>query len=100
MYLSTVTSTIPEGRIDPLYIALASRTTYVVCVNFIREWRDLQFNIDSEGQIFFEKHFHGKFYFNAQSFYQKSGERKSPKNYFFSYSVLMSDLEYEPGLYV
>ena len=27
---------------------LASHTTYVVCVNFIREWRDLQSNFDSE----------------------------------------------------
>ena len=30
----------------------ASHTTHVVCVNFIREWRDLQFNVDSERQIF------------------------------------------------
>ena len=30
---------------------LASQTT-VVFVNFIREWRDLQFNVDSEQQIF------------------------------------------------
>ena len=27
---------------------LASRTTYVVCVNLIHEWRDLQFNVDSK----------------------------------------------------
>ena len=27
---------------------LASHTTYVVCVNFVHEWRDLQFNVDSE----------------------------------------------------
>ena len=26
--------------------------THVVCVNFIREWRDPQFNVDSERQIF------------------------------------------------
>ena len=31
---------------------LASHTTHVVCVNFICEWRDLQFNVDSERQIF------------------------------------------------
>ena len=30
---------------------LAFRTTHVVCVNFIRGWRDLQFNFDSERQI-------------------------------------------------
>ena len=39
---------------------LASHTTHVVCVNFIGEWRDLQFNVDSERQIFWET-FHGSF---------------------------------------
>ena len=32
---------------------LVSHTTHVVCVNFIREWRDLQFNVDSEWQIMY-----------------------------------------------
>ena len=32
--------------------SLASHTTYVVCIHFIPEWRDLQFNVDSERQIF------------------------------------------------
>ena len=32
---------------------LVSHTTYVVCVNFIHKWQDLQFKIDSERQIFF-----------------------------------------------
>ena len=36
---------------------LTSNTTHVVCVHFIREWRDLQINVDSEPQIF-EKLFH------------------------------------------
>ena len=31
---------------------LASHTTYVVCVNFIHKWRDLQLKVDSERQIF------------------------------------------------
>ena len=31
---------------------LASHATHVVCVNFIFEWRDLQFKVDSERQIF------------------------------------------------
>ena len=57
---------------------LGSHTTHVVCVNFMREWRDLQFNVDSERQIF-EKLFHGNFIY-SQSFCQKSGERKSPRN--------------------
>ena len=42
---------------------LASHTTYVVCVNFIHEWRDLHFNVDSERQIF-EKLFHGRFIYS------------------------------------
>ena len=33
---------------------LASHTTQVVCVNFRREWRDLQLKVDSERQIFWE----------------------------------------------
>ena len=33
---------------------LVSHTTYVVCVNFIHKWRDLQFKVDSERQIFWE----------------------------------------------
>ena len=45
VHLSTVPSTIHRGRIEPLYNVLASRTTHVVvCVDFRREWRDLQFN--------------------------------------------------------
>ena len=63
---------------------LASHITHVVCVNFIREWRDLQFNVDSEQQIF-EKLFHGRFVY-SQSFCHKSAERKSPKKY-FSYFI-------------
>ena len=38
-------------------IDLVSHTTYVVCVNFVHTWRDLQFKVDSERQIFFEKLF-------------------------------------------
>ena len=33
-------------------IDLVSHTTYVVFVNFIHKWRDLQFKVDSERQIF------------------------------------------------
>ena len=61
--------------------------SHVVCVSFIREWRDLQFNADSDRQIF-EKLFHGRLIYS---------QRKSPKKYFFSYFVLTRDLEYEPG---
>ena len=38
-------------------IDIVSHTTYVVCVNFMHKWRDLQFKVDSERQIFFEKLF-------------------------------------------
>ena len=31
-----------------------SYTTYVVCVNFVHEWRDQQFNVNSERQIVWE----------------------------------------------
>ena len=33
-------------------IELVSHTTYVVCANFIHKWWDLQFKVDSEGQMF------------------------------------------------
>ena len=33
-------------------IDLVSHTTYVVYVNFIYKWRDLQFKVESERQIF------------------------------------------------
>ena len=63
---------------------LATHTTHIVCVNFIRKWWDLQFNVDSEQQIF-EKLSHGRFIY-SQSFCQKSAESKSPKKY-FSYFI-------------
>ena len=57
------------------YYDLASHTNYVVCVNFIHKWRDLQFEVDSERQIF------GNF-ICSHCFCQKSAARKSPKKYF------------------
>ena len=72
--------------------------THIVCVNFIREWRDLQFNIQSERQIF-EILCHGIVIY-SQSFSQKSAEKNRQRNIFFSYFVLMADLVSEPGLYV
>ena len=58
---------------------LASHTTHVVCVNFIREFRDLQCNVDSERYIF-GKLFPGRFIYSP-SFCQKSAEKKSSKKY-------------------
>ena len=40
---------------------LVSNRTYVVCVNFIHKWRDLQFKVDSEREIFF-RYFSWQFY--------------------------------------
>ena len=44
------------GHYNPLVriIDLVSHTTYVVCVNFRQKWRDLQFKVDSERQLFWE----------------------------------------------
>ena len=78
-------------------IDLVSHTTYVVRVNFIHKWRDLQFNVDSEWQIFWEI-FHGIFIYSL-SFCQKSAERNLPKKYFHIF-VLMSGLGLEPWLYI
>ena len=66
-------------------------------VIFYTDWRGPQFNIDSEQQIFWET-LHGNFIY-SQSFYQKSAEGKSPKEYFL-YFILMSGLGLESWLYV
>ena len=41
---------------------IASHTTHLVCFHFIRDWRDLQFNVDSE-RLAFEKLFHGSLFY-------------------------------------
>ena len=64
---------------------VASYITHFVCFNFIRKWRDVQFNVNPERQIFV-KLFHGRFIY-SQSFCHKSAERKSPKKY-FSYFII------------
>ena len=60
---------------------LASYTTHVVCVNFIHEWLDLLFNVDSKRKIFFEKLFHCRLRY-SQSICKKSAKRKPAKKYF------------------
>ena len=71
---------------------------YVVCVNFIHKWRDLQLK-STPNDRFFENLFMAIF-IDSQSFCQKSAERrKSPKKY-FSYFVVMSGLGLEPWLFV
>ena len=70
-----------------IIINLVSHMIYVLCVNFIDKWPNLQFKVDSER--FFEKLFVAILF--TLSFCEKSVERKSPKKY-FSYFVLMSGL--------
>ena len=55
------------GHYNPLVriIDLVSHNTYVVCVSFIHKWRDLQFKVDSEQQIFLRK-FSWQFYLLAE----------------------------------
>ena len=48
-------------------IILVSHTTYVVCVNSIHKWRDLQFKIDSERKIFL-RNFSWQFLFTLRVF--------------------------------
>ena len=78
MYLSTETSKVPRGRTEPLHNDPACHITQVACVNFIHEWRELQFNV--------EKDFFQSF---SQSFCQKSVERKPPKKYFFLHILFL-----------
>ena len=68
---------------------------------FIREWRNLQFNVGSERPNFLEKLFHGRFIFTLRVFARNllRGNRRR-NSFFFSYFVLMSKLEYESGIYV
>ena len=66
---------------------LASYTTYVVSINFIHDWRHLQFKVEPE-RYMFDKLFSWQFYLIF--------ERKWPKKY-FDILVLTSDLKFELG---
>ena len=66
-----------------------------VCANFIPEWRDLQFKVDSERQIFL-RNFSWQFYSHSEFILLRG---KLPNKYFL-YFVLMSGLGLEPWLYV
>ena len=58
------------GHYIPLVriINLVSHTNFDVCVNFIHKWRDQQFNVDSEQQIFWET-FHCNFIYSYGDFF-------------------------------
>ena len=61
----------------------ASHITHVVWVSFIRECRNLKFNIDSEQQIF-EKLFHGRFiYLLSELLPEICWEEKAEEIYIF-----------------
>ena len=47
------------GHYNPSFM-ITSHTVDVVCFNFIREWWDVQFNVNSE-RLIFEKVFHPDF---------------------------------------
>ena len=51
-HLNEIAYIIGHYNLSVRIIDLVSHTTYVVCVNFIHKWRDLQFKVDSEQQIF------------------------------------------------
>ena len=61
------------------YIIGHYNISYVLCFNFIREWRDPQVKVDTKRQIV-ENLFHSN-YICSQSFYQNSAERKRKKKY-------------------
>ena len=69
---------------------LACHTTNVVCINFIYKWPDLQFNIDSERQIF-KKLFSWQVYLILEILPEICGEVTA---------VWMTDLVYESRLYI
>ena len=51
---ATYTYIIARYNSSARIIDLASHTTYVVCVNFIHKWRDLQFKVHTERLNFWE----------------------------------------------
>ena len=83
----------PKSHYNPLVsiIDLVSHTTYVVCVNF--KWRDLQFKVDSERQIFWET-FHGILIY-SQSFcilFLMSGLGLKSRLYAYTIGPILSTL--------
>ena len=52
IHTHTHTYIIDQYKPSVKIIDLVSHTTYVVCINLIYKWRDLQFKVDYERQIF------------------------------------------------
>ena len=70
-----------------------------MCVNFIYEWRELQFKDDSERQIL-EKIFMAIFIYCFEFLPEICWKEISLKKYFFPIFVLIADLGFELGFYV
>ena len=68
---------------------LVSPATHIVCVNFERKWRNLQFNVESERQIF-EKLFNGRFILFTLRVFDRNVRRGN--------LFVVPDLGHEPGL--
>ena len=64
---------------------LTSHTTHLACINFIREWWDLQINVDSERQIF-EKLFFGRFYLPSKFLSEICWDKIAEEIFFFYFS--------------
>ena len=71
----------------------AAHTTHIVYVNFIHEWRDLQFNVDSERLIFEKIFMAGLFTLRVFARNLQKGNRRRMFFFFFR-------LRFEIGLYV
>ena len=81
-------------------IDLVSHTTYVMCINFIHKWRDLQFTVDSERQIFWET-LHGNFLFTLRVFARNllRGNRRRNTFCILYYMNVPWPLFYQTSLY-
>ena len=89
-FIFTLTFTYIIGHYNPsvTIIDLVSHTIYVVCVNFIHKWRDLQFKV-----------FSWQFYLLLRVFARNLLRGNHQRN-IFSISFLMSNLGLEPLLFV
>ena len=84
----------PSARI----IDLVSHTTYVVCVNFIHKWRDLQVLKSTPNDRFFEKLFTAVFILALEFLAEICREEIAEERLYVF--CLMSGLGLEPWLYV
>ena len=65
-------------------IDLVPHTTYALYFNFIHKWRNLQFKVDSEGQIL--RNFSWQFLFTLRVFARNLLRRNPRRNIFFHIS--------------